>query len=65
MRFAILWSALAVVSYTAYLPDAVSEKPVWLWIEYLAVYGFMIYEIVKNRKDFFNFGKYSGAKTPI
>ncbi|NNE75459.1 MAG: mannosyltransferase [Pricia sp.] len=44
-RFAIIWSATVVLSYFAYSKADFKENMWLLAIEYIAVYGFLIYEI--------------------
>ena len=44
-RFAILWSAAAVLSYYAYSEVDFKENLMLLAIEYICVYGFIAYEI--------------------
>lgn len=47
-RFAILWSALIVLSYFAYSQPNFKESLWLLSLEYLLVFGFFIYEFLKN-----------------
>ncbi|MGB0256107.1 MAG: hypothetical protein ACPF9N_02650 [Flavobacteriaceae bacterium] len=49
-RYALLWSYTVLFSYWAYASPAVVE-PWWLvWVEYLPVYGLLLYEtLVKKR----------------
>ncbi len=56
-RFVLLWSLLVVISYTAYSGTQVEEATLWLWIEYLPVFGMLIYEIIRNRREFVTFVK--------
>ncbi len=52
-RFPIVWSVVIVLSYYAYRNPAFKESSVLLFIEYIAVYGFLIYELFKlNRLEF-------------
>lgn len=62
-RFPLVWSALAMLSYTAYSGTEVVEKPMWLIIEYLAVYGFLLYEIIRYKGNIFSLPKNSGPET--
>ena len=62
-RFPLAWSALAMLSYTAYSGTTVVEKPMWLIIEYLAVYGFLAYEIIRYKGNIFSLPKNSGPET--
>ncbi len=48
-RYAIVWSATAVLSYFAYSQPDFQEHLGILVIEYSAVFGYMIYEIVTHR----------------
>ena len=50
-RFMYLWSATIVLSYTAYGVEGVEERPWVLIVEYTAVFGFLIYEIIRNKRD--------------
>ena len=56
-RFIILWSATVILSYSAYGTTEVQERPLILLIEYLPVFGFLIYEILRNNKDLTLSGK--------
>jgi len=47
-RFAIIWSALIVLSYFAYSQPNFEESLWLLSLEYLLVFGFFIYEFLKN-----------------
>lgn len=47
-RYAIIWSAAIVLSYFAYSQSDFKENLWLLTIEYIAVYGFIIYEIVAH-----------------
>ena len=46
-RYPLFWSALIILSYSAYSADGYSEKLWLLFIEYFVVFGFMIYEIIR------------------
>lgn len=46
-RFPLIWSALIILSYSAYKADGFDENMWLLFIEYFVVFGFMIYEIVR------------------
>ena len=48
-RFPILWSFTIFLSYSGYGADGFKEHLSVLLVEYLAVYGYMIYEILKNK----------------
>ncbi|MFZ9003042.1 MAG: hypothetical protein ACO3AE_03370, partial [Robiginitalea sp.] len=56
-RFILLWSATVILSYSAYGTTEVQERPLILLIEYLPVFGFLIYEILRNNKDLTLSGK--------
>lgn len=46
-KFPLVWSATIFLSYWAYSNTAYKESNLLLAFEYIAVYGFMIYEIIK------------------
>ena len=48
-RFPILWSALVILSYSAYTLPQVKESMVLLTIEYLLVFGFFGYEFFRQK----------------
>ena len=50
-RYPLFWSALIIVSYSAYSADGYSEKLWLLFIEYFVVFGFMIYEIIRLERQ--------------
>lgn len=59
-RFAMVWSLMVILSYYAYSNPEYSENLWLLAIEYLVVFGFLIYEILgKDRKKLDFFKKYS------
>lgn len=47
-RFTILWTALVILSYYAYSQPDFKENLGLLSIEYLLVFGYLVYEIFKN-----------------
>jgi len=47
-RFAVLWSAMVVLSYYAYSQADFSENLWLLAVEYLVVFAYLGYELVKN-----------------
>tara|TARA_R110000764_G_scaffold27177_1_gene64534 strand:+ start:161 stop:697 length:537 start_codon:yes stop_codon:yes gene_type:complete len=47
-RYAIIWSAAIVLSYFAYSQPDFKENLWLLALEYISVYGFLIYEIVAH-----------------
>ncbi len=52
--YPVLWSALAVLSYTGYYPGGYEEK-LWLtFVEYALVIVYMVYELVIDKKIQFN-----------
>ena len=55
-RFPIVWSFSVILSYWAYSNEGFKENYWLLAIEYIAVYGFMIYEILRlyNKKLLFH-----------
>ena len=55
-RFPLVWSLSVVLSYWAYSVEGFKENYLLLTVEYLAVYGFMAYEIVRlyNKKQLFH-----------
>ena len=60
-RFFVVWSALVMVSYTAYSGKGVEEQTWWIALEYSAVFGMILYEIFRNRREFVTFVKNDGA----
>ncbi|MBC9794377.1 mannosyltransferase [Sinomicrobium weinanense] len=44
-RFPLVWSAVIMLSYSAYGADGFGENPWLLGIEYLTVYGFFLWEV--------------------
>ncbi|MEJ2584166.1 MAG: mannosyltransferase [Robiginitalea sp.] len=63
-RFVILWSATVILSYSAYGTPEVEERPLILLIEYLPVFGFLIYEILRNNKNLLLPAKNSRGNAP-
>ena len=51
-RYAILWSFLIVLSYSAYTPDGVSENLWLIALEYTAVIGFLIWELILPKTNY-------------
>jgi hypothetical protein len=47
-RFPLVWSAVIILSYSAYGKDGFEEQPWLLAIEYFVVFGFMTYEIIRR-----------------
>ncbi|WGF93861.1 glycosyltransferase 87 family protein [Aequorivita marisscotiae] len=54
-KFPIVWSFLIVLSYSAYGKNGFDEKLWLVAVEYILVFGFAIFEIIKN--DLFNLKK--------
>mgnify|MGYP005993871023 FL=1 len=48
-RFPIIWTLVIILSYQAYANNPWKENLWFVTLEYLIVYGYMIYEIKKNR----------------
>jgi len=48
-RYALLWSAVVVLSYFAYSKPDFKEDLWLLFIEYILVYTYLIYEIIAHR----------------
>ena len=48
-RFPLVWSATVILSYSAYSNPEFKETMLWLFIEYLAVIGFLVYELFKRQ----------------
>ena len=46
-RYSLFWSALVILSYSAYSTEGFNEQLWLLFIEYFVVFGFMIYEIIR------------------
>ena len=49
-RFVLVWSATVVLSYIAYANYPVEENSLILLIEYFAVFVFLIYELLRNKR---------------
>ena len=48
-RFPVVWSALIVLSYSAYGVDGFDEDPILIAVEYAVVIGFALWELfIKN-----------------
>lgn len=56
-RFAMVWSAMAVLSYFAYSHPDFRENLWLLALEYLVVFGYLVYELLKNRNTLQHFRK--------
>jgi alpha-1,6-mannosyltransferase len=49
-RFALIWSFLVMLSYSAYAETNFAENKWFLMTEYILVGAVLVYEIIKNRK---------------
>jgi hypothetical protein len=49
-RFALIWSFLVMLSYSAYAETNFAENKWFLITEYVLVGAVLVYEIIKNRK---------------
>lgn len=58
-RFPIVWSFVVFLSYTAYLTDDFKEVTLLLIIEYLVVFGYVIYEVRYRIPELFSSVKYN------
>ena len=47
-RYAIVWSGFIVLTYTTYRTEAYHENMLLVLLEYLAVFGWFLYELVKK-----------------
>lgn len=50
-RYAIVWSVLAVLSYSAYASETYQENYWLITIEYVVVFGWVIFELIKSKKE--------------
>lgn len=48
-KYAIIWSALVVLSYATYISTPYQENASLIWIEYIIVGGWLMVELVKNK----------------
>ena len=46
-RFPLVWSAVVFLSYSAYSSEGFKEQLWLLFVEYITVFGFMFYEIIR------------------
>ncbi|MCO6499424.1 MAG: mannosyltransferase [Vicingus serpentipes] len=53
-KYAILWSALIVLSYAVYRTSEYQENYLLIWVEYLFIIGWLFYELIKNKRLFKN-----------
>jgi hypothetical protein len=56
-RFAIVWSAVVILSYFAYSQAPFKEHMGLIAIEYIVVFGFIVYEIAKLKGEILLFHK--------
>ena len=49
-RFPIIWTIVIIFSYQAYANNPWKENLWFVGIEYVILYGFLIFELLKNRK---------------
>lgn len=47
-RFVVAWSFMVMLSYSAYGNETFKENYWFIYIEYIAVYGFLIFELIKS-----------------
>ena len=53
-KFPIVWSIFIVLSYNAYANETFNENLILIFIEYLIVYGFLIWEVFYTRPNIKN-----------
>ncbi|MEL6305480.1 MAG: glycosyltransferase 87 family protein [Bacteroidota bacterium] len=58
-RFVLVWTAVVFLSYSAYANPEYQENLWLLAVEYLIVFGFLFYEISRNKGNLFQFFKKS------
>ncbi|MEM8763717.1 MAG: mannosyltransferase [Bacteroidota bacterium] len=56
-RFPLVWTATVILSYAAYANPDYQENLWLLAVEYLMVFGFLFYEISRNKGNLFQFFK--------
>lgn len=56
-RYPLFWSAVCILSYAAYANPNFEENKMLLLVEYIVVYGMMLYEIVRLRGEYFTIRK--------
>ena len=49
-RYAIIWSVLVILSYSAYINESYQENVVLIALEYIIVIGWLGFEFLKNKK---------------
>jgi hypothetical protein len=50
-KFMYFWSATVILSYIAYSGEIVEERSWVLFLEYASVFGFLIYELIRNKRN--------------
>jgi hypothetical protein len=50
-KFMYFWSATIIISYIAYAGEAVEERSWVMFLEYAPVFGFLIYELIRNKRN--------------
>jgi len=48
-KYALLWSSLVVLSYIAYQTDVYQENYLLIWVEYIMVIGWLLFELFERR----------------
>ncbi len=56
-RFPLFWSAVVILSYGAYASPDYQENMLLLAIEYIVVFGMLLYEIIRIKGDYFSIRK--------
>ncbi len=49
IKYPLWWTFLAFLSYSSYLNGTISEKPIFLWLEYGVLVGLIVREVVISR----------------
>ncbi len=49
-RYPLVWSAVVVLSYSAYREIVIKESMFFLFIEYFVVFGFLVYEYFRRKQ---------------
>ncbi len=49
-KFPVIWSAIIILSYQAYANNPWNENLIFVFVEYLILFGFMIWEFNKKKK---------------
>ena len=48
--FPVVWSLMIFLTYLGYQKNGFELSMVWVWLEYLTVIGFLIFELIQKRK---------------